>query len=168
MFLTNEEQVFLRGQRLQMKKNALVMRSYNRCLDVLAEREIGADTGSELRLARALQVSRTMLRALQARLKGEGLIGGLIGMLTGGLIGSVLRNRFFDHCRGATSLIFHDYCQWNRRDATQRNLVAVHEHLAINEGLQSRDLGRAHRACQDHVKSARRSLLVAVGMAENN
>ena len=164
MFLKDKEQVFLRGQRLQMKKNALFKRSYHRCLDVLAQGEIGADIGSELMLRRALEVSRTVVRVVQARLNGEGLTGRLIGRL----IGSVSTNRLFNNSRGAMSLISHYHHQWNKRDEKACNLVAVHEHLAFIAGSQSQDSGRAHGACQDHLKTARHTLLVSLGMAKNH
>ncbi len=60
-----------------MKKNAVFKRSYNRCLDLLAERAPGAAVGSEPVLSRELAVSRTTVRAVQARMEQEGIIGGV-------------------------------------------------------------------------------------------
>lgn len=80
------------------------------------------------------------------------------------LIGSVSRNRFFDNSRSAMSLIFHYHYQWNKRDEKERNHVAVQEHLAYIDGLQSRDLERARAACIDHLRTARRTLLASLGM----
>lgn len=296
-----------------MKNSAVFKRSYNRCLDLLAECRIGGAIGSEPQLSRELEVSRTTVRAVQARLEAQGIIGathnrillrapvpadyfkrdeaeptaemverhfmswmlspecrpgqtingielarqfgvsgsavrdclnrfahlGLLARQTSGrwqavgldfdfvtelfdmremmefraverfvrlpddnpiwdqlamladehrrldariethfkefselderfhlLIGSVSRNRFFDNSRGAMSLIFHYHYQWNKRDEKERNHVAVHEHLACIEGLQSRDLARAHEACHAHLKTARRTLLASLGMLE--
>jgi DNA-binding GntR family transcriptional regulator len=296
-----------------MKNNAVFKRSYNRCLDLLAERGVGGAVGSEPLLSRKLEVSRTTVRAVQARLEAEAIIGttsnrvllrppapadyfksdeveptaelverrfmswmlgpecrpgqtingielarqfgvsgsairdclnrfahlGLLARQASGrwqaigldfdfvtelfdmremmefraverfvrlpddnpawdrltalakehrqldqriethfkdfselderfhlLIGSVSRNRFFDNSRGAMSLIFHYHYQWNKRDEKERNHVAVHEHLAYIEGLQSRDLVRAREACHAHLKTARRTLLASLGMSD--
>lgn len=82
------------------------------------------------------------------------------------LIGSVCRNRFFDNSRGAMSMIFHYHYQWNKRDEKERNQVAIHEHLAVIAGLQSRSLDLAKDACQAHLRTAKRTLLASLGMTE--
>ena len=55
-----------------MKTNAIFKRTYNACLDMLAQRPLGAELGSEPQLAAALDVSRTTVRAvLEALSAGE-------------------------------------------------------------------------------------------------
>jgi DNA-binding GntR family transcriptional regulator len=57
-----------------MKTNAIFKRTYNACLDLLANRPIGAHLGSEPILARQLDVSRTTVRATLSALSACGLI----------------------------------------------------------------------------------------------
>lgn len=63
-----------RMESIPMKNNAVFKRSFNRFLDLLAA-QLGTALGSEPTLARALQVSRTTLRAVAARAESLGLIG---------------------------------------------------------------------------------------------
>lgn len=297
-----------------MKNHAVYKRSYNRCLDLLSDLTPGQEVASEAALSRALEVSRTTVRAVQAEMQGAGIVGqegrarrllrapmaadyfpdadavptaemverrfmawmlgpdcrpgqaingldlarqfgcsssvvrdclnrlshfGLLGRQPGGrwvaigldmdfvtelfdmremmelravdrfvqlaadhpawadlaaleadhlrlgaeietrfkdfselderfhlLVGSVSRNRFFANIQGAMSLIFHYHYQWNKRDEKERNMVAVQEHLAYIAGLRSRDLARARAACQDHLRTARKTLLASLGMSD--
>lgn len=82
------------------------------------------------------------------------------------LVGSVSRNRFFSNIQGVMSLLFHYHYQWNKHDERERNEVAVQEHLACIAGLRSRDPERARTACQDHLRTARKTLLASLGMSE--
>lgn len=295
-----------------MKSNAVYKRSFNRCLDLIGRLPPGAEIGSEAALARALEVSRTTIRAVQAELQAAGIVVqdgrrrrvrrppaaadyfpdavptaelverrfmewmlgpdcrpgqaingldlarqfgvsssmvrdclnrlshfGLLGRQAGGrwvaigldmnfvtelfdmremmefravdrfvalpadhpawaaldaleaehrrlgaeietrfkdfsalderfhlLVGSVSRNRFFDNIQGVMSLIFHYHYQWNKRDEKDRNQVAVQEHLAYIAGLKSRDPALARAACQDHLRTARKTLLASLGMSD--
>jgi DNA-binding GntR family transcriptional regulator len=57
-----------------MKTNAIFKRTYNACLDFMAQRPLGADLGSEPQLAAALDVSRTTIRAALDALRARDLI----------------------------------------------------------------------------------------------
>jgi DNA-binding GntR family transcriptional regulator len=57
-----------------VKTNAIFKRTFNACLDLIAERPVGADLGSEPRLAATLDVSRTTVRAALAALGARELI----------------------------------------------------------------------------------------------
>jgi DNA-binding GntR family transcriptional regulator len=57
-----------------MKTNAIFKRTYNACLDLLANLPIGAHLGSEPMLAGQFDVSRTTVRAALAALSASGLI----------------------------------------------------------------------------------------------
>jgi DNA-binding GntR family transcriptional regulator len=58
-----------------MKTNAVFKRTYNFCLDALAQRAIGSHLGSEPTLAAETGVSRTTIRAALLALSDKGLIG---------------------------------------------------------------------------------------------
>ena len=57
-----------------MKSNTVYKRALNRCLTVVAACEVGADLGSETRLARTLGVSRTTVRAVLSALHDAGVV----------------------------------------------------------------------------------------------
>ena len=57
-----------------MKTNALYKRTYNQCLDLLAEAGEGSALASEPALSAALGVSRTTLRAVLAGLAAQGIV----------------------------------------------------------------------------------------------
>jgi DNA-binding GntR family transcriptional regulator len=57
-----------------MKTNAIFKRTYNACLDMLAQHPLGAELGSEPQLAEALDVSRTTVRAVLEALSARELI----------------------------------------------------------------------------------------------
>ena len=75
------------------------------------------------------------------------------------LISRAVPNRFIDEFYDVISLIFHYHYQWNKKDEKQRNEVAIQEHLAYMDGLESRDLASVERACLQHLNSARETLL---------
>jgi DNA-binding GntR family transcriptional regulator len=57
-----------------MKTNTVYKRAYNRCLDLVADRVIGNDIGSENELSGELGVSRTTVRVILESLHKAGLI----------------------------------------------------------------------------------------------
>jgi DNA-binding GntR family transcriptional regulator len=57
-----------------MKTNAIFKRTYNACLDLIAQRPRDADLGSEPQLAATLDVSRTTIRAALEALRASDLI----------------------------------------------------------------------------------------------
>ena len=57
-----------------MKSNTVYKRALNRCLTLVAACEVGADLGSETRLARTLGVSRTTVRAVLTALHDAGVV----------------------------------------------------------------------------------------------
>jgi DNA-binding GntR family transcriptional regulator len=78
------------------------------------------------------------------------------------LVNDASNNRFFVDFYDVISLIFHYHYQWNKSDERDRNIVAIQEHLAYIEALFSRDVARIERACSNHLKSARNTLLSSV------
>jgi DNA-binding GntR family transcriptional regulator len=77
------------------------------------------------------------------------------------LIAACAPNRFITDFHGIIALIFHYHYQWNRRTELARNRVALHEHMAIIDALQSRDANRAEAATIAHLNTARTTLLQA-------
>lgn len=57
-----------------MRSNDVYKRAFNRCLDRVAETEIGADLGAETALSAALGVSRTTVRTILDQLAARGLV----------------------------------------------------------------------------------------------
>ena len=82
------------------------------------------------------------------------------------LINDVSRNRFFVNFYDLISLIFHYHYQWNKRDEKQRNIVALREHIAYIEGLESRDSARAIQGCRAHLATARKTLAASIRQLE--
>ncbi len=75
------------------------------------------------------------------------------------LINEASPNRFIDDFYDVITFIFHYHYQWNKRDELERNRVAILEHIAYIEALQSRDAKRIEKACRHHLKSARETLI---------
>jgi DNA-binding GntR family transcriptional regulator len=82
------------------------------------------------------------------------------------LVNEVSPNRFIDDFYDVISFIFHYHYQWNKKDELQRNRAAVLEHLVYIDALLSRDSDRIEEACQDHLKSAKETLIQSVMGAE--
>lgn len=83
------------------------------------------------------------------------------------LVNDASRNRFIVDFYDVISLIFHYHYQWNKSDEKERNRVAIAEHLAYIDALQSRDPVRVETACRYHLASARKTLLASVGVSVN-
>ncbi|MSU88311.1 GntR family transcriptional regulator [Rhodobacteraceae bacterium 2CG4] len=70
-----------------------------------------------------------------------------------------LDNRFVDDFYELVSLIFHFHYRWNKTNERDRNLAALHEHLAVIEALLDGDIPRARRAFEAHLQTARRTMM---------
>ncbi len=75
------------------------------------------------------------------------------------LITEVSPNRFIDDFYDVITFIFHYHYQWNKRDERERNRMAIFEHIAYIEALQSRDVRAIELACRNHLKSAKDTLV---------
>ena len=71
-------------------------------------------------------------------------------------------NRFIREFYEIISLIFHYHFQWNKVDERERNEIAIHEHLAIIQGLESGDARATRKAVAVHMSSARNSLFRSI------
>lgn len=69
-----------------------------------------------------------------------------------------LDNRFAHGFYDLISFIFHYHYQWDKSDEKERNAVAIGEHLAVLEALQTRDIARAKRELDRHLATSRRTL----------
>ncbi len=77
-------------------------------------------------------------------------------------INEASRNRFIVGFYDVISMIFHYHYQWNKRDERQRNIVAMHEHLAYIDALQRRDASAVAQSCNAHMATARLTLLSSI------
>ncbi|TKB77724.1 MAG: GntR family transcriptional regulator, partial [Mesorhizobium sp.] len=75
------------------------------------------------------------------------------------LINEASQNRFIDDFYDIITFIFHYHYQWNKHDEKQRNLAAIHEHIAYIGALESRNSTRIEVACRAHLASARETLM---------
>lgn len=78
------------------------------------------------------------------------------------LITAVAPNRFIESFQDVITMVFHYHYQWNKRDERARNEVAIGEHLALIEALESRNIALIDRACRLHLTSARETLLRSI------
>jgi len=78
------------------------------------------------------------------------------------LVQDASRNRFIEDFYDVIAFIFHYHYQWNKTLEKQRNRVALVEHLAYIDALQSRDAERVREACGHHLASARMTLLASL------
>ncbi|NZD48834.1 GntR family transcriptional regulator [Rhizobium leguminosarum] len=78
------------------------------------------------------------------------------------LITAVAPNRFIESFQDVITMVFHYHYQWNKRDERARNEVAIKEHLALIEALESRNIALIDRACRLHLTSARETLLRSI------
>ncbi len=75
------------------------------------------------------------------------------------LVNASAPNRFIDGFYDLITFIFHYHYQWNKHDERQRNEVAIREHLAYIDALQSRKIAKVQLACRDHLTSAKATLI---------
>ncbi|MBX4908016.1 MULTISPECIES: GntR family transcriptional regulator [Rhizobium] len=78
------------------------------------------------------------------------------------LITAVAPNRFIESFQDVIAMVFHYHYQWNKRDERARNEVAIREHLALIEALESRNIALIDHACRLHLTSARETLLYSI------
>jgi DNA-binding GntR family transcriptional regulator len=83
------------------------------------------------------------------------------------LINDASGNRFIVGFYDVISMIFHYHYQWNKRDEKERNIAAIHEHLAYIEALQSRDRNAATASCRAHMTTARSTLMDSIRQYES-
>ncbi|MGO7557762.1 GntR family transcriptional regulator, partial [Rhizobium johnstonii] len=55
-------------------------------------------------------------------------------------ITAVAPNRFIESFQYVITMVFHYHYQWNKRYELARNDVAIREHLALIEALESRNI----------------------------
>ncbi|ODT66429.1 MAG: transcriptional regulator [Pelagibacterium sp. SCN 63-23] len=72
---------------------------------------------------------------------------------------SVGNNRFVAEFQKVISMVFHYHYQWDKSDELQRNSAAVQEHLRLISALKGRDKPGAIAAAQDHIRTAKQTLL---------
>ena len=80
------------------------------------------------------------------------------------LIHDASRNRFMLDFYDVISMIFHYHYQWNKADEKERNIVAIHEHLAYIAALRSRDPAAIDAKCRAHLTTARKTLLRSINV----
>jgi DNA-binding GntR family transcriptional regulator len=78
------------------------------------------------------------------------------------LVQKASSNRFIIDFYDIISIVFHYHYQWNKTNARARNQRALEEHLDYISALFSRDAGKIEKACRQHLKSARETLLQSI------
>ncbi|HWT59036.1 MAG TPA: GntR family transcriptional regulator [Rhizobium sp.] len=78
------------------------------------------------------------------------------------LIVAVAPNRFIESFQDVIAMVFHYHYQWNKRDERARNEVAIGEHLALIDALESRNIALIDHTCRSHLISARETLLHSI------
>ncbi|MFN3503351.1 MAG: GntR family transcriptional regulator, partial [Allorhizobium sp.] len=58
--------------------------------------------------------------------------------------------------------VFHYHYQWTKTNARARNQRALEEHLDYISALFSRNPAAIEKACRQHLKSARETLLQSI------
>ena len=77
-------------------------------------------------------------------------------------VNDVSRNRFIVGFYDVISMIFHYHYQWNKQDERERNIAAIHEHLAYIDALQSRNASAVAKSCEAHMATARLTLMASI------
>ena len=77
-------------------------------------------------------------------------------------VNDVSRNRFIVGFYGVISMIFHYHYQWSKQDERERNIAAIHEHLAYIDALQSRNASAVAKSCNSHMATARLTLMASI------
>ncbi|QLF68737.1 GntR family transcriptional regulator [Peteryoungia desertarenae] len=78
------------------------------------------------------------------------------------LIQKASSNRFIIDFYDIIAIVFHYHYQWNKTNARARNQRALEEHLNYIHALFSRDPSAVEKACRQHLKSARETLLQSI------
>ncbi|KAJ55666.1 transcriptional regulator [Actibacterium mucosum KCTC 23349] len=74
-------------------------------------------------------------------------------------ISGVVKNRFVIEFQRVISLIFHYHYQWRKETEKDRNRAAISEHLAIIDAILARDEDAAISAAEEHLATAKKTLL---------
>ncbi|EKF61285.1 putative GntR family transcriptional regulator [Agrobacterium albertimagni AOL15] len=78
------------------------------------------------------------------------------------LVQKASSNRFIIDFYDIITIVFHYHYQWNKTNARARNQRALEEHLDYIRALLSRDPAAIQKACRQHLKSARETLLQSI------
>ncbi|MFN4205732.1 MAG: FCD domain-containing protein [Agrobacterium albertimagni] len=78
------------------------------------------------------------------------------------LVQKASSNRFIIDFYDIITIVFHYHYQWNKTNARARNQRALEEHLDYIGALFSRDPAAIEKACRQHLKSARETLLQSI------
>ncbi len=78
------------------------------------------------------------------------------------LVQKASSNRFIIDFYDIIAIVFHYHYQWNKTNARARNQRALEEHLDYIRALFSRDPAAIQKACRQHLKSARETLLQSI------
>jgi DNA-binding GntR family transcriptional regulator len=78
------------------------------------------------------------------------------------LVQKASSNRFIIDFYDIISIVFHYHYQWNKTNARARNQRALEEHIDYIKALFSRDPLAIEKACRQHLKSARETLLQSI------
>ncbi len=78
------------------------------------------------------------------------------------LVQKASSNRFIIDFYDIISIVFHYHYQWNKTNARARNQRALEEHIDYIRALFSRDPSAIEKACRQHLKSARETLLQSI------
>ncbi|SIQ75808.1 transcriptional regulator, GntR family [Rhizobium sp. RU33A] len=78
------------------------------------------------------------------------------------LVQKASSNRFIIDFYDIIAIVFHYHYQWNKTNARARNQRALEEHLDYISALFSRDPAAIQKACRQHLKSARETLLQSI------
>jgi DNA-binding GntR family transcriptional regulator len=78
------------------------------------------------------------------------------------LVQKASSNRFIIDFYDIITIVFHYHYQWNKTNARARNQRALEEHLDYIGALFSRDPTAIEKACRQHLKSARETLLQSI------
>lgn len=73
-----------------------------------------------------------------------------------------LNNWFVDDFFGLVSIIFHYHYRWKKTDERDRNLHAIHQHLAVIDAVEAGDFVQAEAMFKEHLKQARNTLMASV------
>lgn len=75
------------------------------------------------------------------------------------LLMSAANNIFFNQSIEVLSTIFHFHYQWDTRDLTQRNIIAIEEHILILSNLICHNDINAHLALRSHLETAKNTMI---------
>ncbi|QDL94373.1 GntR family transcriptional regulator (plasmid) [Paroceanicella profunda] len=76
-------------------------------------------------------------------------------------------NRFITDFNRMIAMVVHYHYRWNKRDEAERNHAAALEHMAILTALDARDPAAVLRGLEDHLRTARHTLLRSVKWGED-